>query len=153
MSSDNLKVAAFCFQVAELPLVVNWRKKIPCILTVSCATSNSDRPLPLDGRSQGKKNGLKGRQKWGTGQKIIIQVWTHSFCTYCAVATETMGTWGKVGLKFLKDLGKRIIEATGEKRSTCFLFQALSMANQMGDVASIKGSIPDSKTMDEVFYL
>ena len=69
------------------------------------------------------------------------------------VATETMGTWGKVGLKFLKDLGKKIIEATGEKKSTCYLFQALSMANQIGNVASIKGSIPDSKTMDEVFYL
>ena len=49
------------------------------------------------------------------------------------VATETLGTWGKVGLKFLKDLGKRIIEATGEKRSTCYLFQTLSMAVQRGN--------------------
>ena len=31
------------------------------------------------------------------------------------VATETVGTWGIVGLKFLKDLGKQIIAATGGK--------------------------------------
>ena len=42
------------------------RKKIPCILTVSCATSNSDRPLPLDGRSQGKK-------KWAEGSPNGVQ--------------------------------------------------------------------------------
>ena len=73
--------------------------------------------------------------------------------TIIPVATKTLGTWGKVGLKFLKDLGKRMIDTTGEKRSTCHLFQAMSMANQMGNVASIKGMIPESKTMDEVFYL
>ena len=72
MSSANLKVAAFCFQVAELPLVVDWRKKIPCILTVSCATSNSDRPLPLDGRSQGKKNGLKGLQMGSRTKNLLV---------------------------------------------------------------------------------
>ena len=71
------------------------------------------------------------------------------------VATETLGTWGKVGLKFLKDLGKRIIEATGEKRSTCYLFQTLSMAVQRGNVASIKGSVPDAykEKLDEIFDL
>ena len=73
--------------------------------------------------------------------------------TIIPVATETMGSWGNMGLKFLKEIGKRIIEQTGEKRSTCYLFQVLSMATQMGNVASIRGSMPDSESMTEIIYL
>ena len=58
-----------------------------------------------------------------------------------------MGSWGNMGLKFLKDLGKRIIEHSGEKRSISYLFQAISMAIQRGNVASVRGSIPNTKDM------
>ena len=69
-----------------------------------------------------------------------------------AVATETMGSWGPVGLKFIKDIGGRIAEATGEKRSKSFLFQAISIAVQRGNVSSVLGTTPDSKKLDEIFY-
>jgi len=49
-----------------------------------------------------------------------------------------------MGLKFLKEIGKQIIEATGEKRCTCYLSQTLSIVVQRGNVASIKGSFPDA---------
>ena len=57
------------------------------------------------------------------------------------------------GLKFIKDIGSRIAEATGEKRSKCLIFQAISMVVQRGNVSSIQGTIPDAKKMVEVFYL
>ena len=69
------------------------------------------------------------------------------------VATETLGSWGTRSIKFIKELGKRIIDATGEKRSTCYLFQSLSIATQRGNIASIKGSMPNHKTMHEIYYL
>ena len=69
------------------------------------------------------------------------------------VAMETLGSWGPQGLKFIKDIGSRIAEATGEKRSKYFIFQAISMAVQRGNVSSILGTIPDAKKMEEVFYL
>ena len=37
---------------------------------------------------------------------------------------ETLGSWGTQGLNFIKDIGSRIAEATGEKRSNYFIFQA-----------------------------
>ena len=52
--------------------------------------------------------------------------------TIIPVATETMGTWGPIGLKFVKDIGSRIAEVSGEKRSKYFLFQSISMAIQRG---------------------
>ena len=75
------------------------------------------------------------------------------------VAVETLGSWGPSGLKFIKDIGSRIAAVTGEKRSKFFLFQAISMAIQRGNVISVLGTTPDSKKLDEilqyftVFYL
>ena len=69
------------------------------------------------------------------------------------IAMETLGSWGPIGLKFIKEIGSRIEQQTGEKRATSFLFQAISMAVQRGNVASIRGSVPNSKTLDELYYL
>ena len=69
------------------------------------------------------------------------------------VAVETMGSWGQMGLKFVKDLGSRIADVTGETRSTSFLFQSLSMAIQRGNAISVSGTAPNTKSLHELFYL
>ena len=69
------------------------------------------------------------------------------------VATETMGSWGPIGKKFIEDIGARIALATGEKKARYYLFQAISMAIQRGNVISVLGTTPDSKKLDEIFYL
>ena len=48
------------------------------------------------------------------------------------IAHETMGSWAPDSLKFMKDLGSRISEATGEKCAKSFLFQSISMNLQRG---------------------
>ena len=73
--------------------------------------------------------------------------------TVIPVATETMGCWGKMGLKFIKELGARIAESTGEDRSTSFLFQSLGMAVQRGNAMSVLGTIPNLRDLQEIFYL
>ena len=69
------------------------------------------------------------------------------------VAMETLGSWGPSGLKFIQDIGDRIAQHNGDKRSASFLFQAISMAVQRGNIASIRGSVPDTKTLSELYYL
>ena len=69
------------------------------------------------------------------------------------VATETLGSWGKSGLQFIKDIGSRITDHSGEKRATSYLFQSISMAIQRGNVASIRGSVPNTRTLNELYYL
>ena len=66
---------------------------------------------------------------------------------------ETLGSWAPMGLKFIQDIGSRIAYCTGEKRSTSFLFHALSIATQRGNAASIAGTVPSMKKLDEVYYL
>ena len=72
---------------------------------------------------------------------------------FIPVAMETLGPWGPEGMKFLKEVGSRIAEVSGEKRSTNFLFQSFGIANQRGNAYSIMGTVPDIKKMDELFYL
>ena len=69
------------------------------------------------------------------------------------VAVESMGSWGEMGLKFIKDLGGRIADVTGEPRSTSFLFQSISMAIQRGNAISITGTAPKTKSLHELSYL
>ena len=69
------------------------------------------------------------------------------------VAMETFRSWGPSGLKFLKDIGARIALATGEKKSSYYLFQAISMACQRGNIISVLGTTPDTKKLDEIYYL
>ena len=69
---------------------------------------------------------------------------------FVPIAVETMGSWGKLGLKFIKDLGSRIAERTGDKRATGFLFQSLGMSVQRGNAACVIGTVPPHKKLDEL---
>ena len=41
------------------------------------------------------------------------------------VANETLGSFAPMALAFIKDLGKRIADINGDKRSTMFIFQRI----------------------------
>ena len=60
------------------------------------------------------------------------------------VAIETLGGIGDSSWAFLRTLGQRIQEQTGEKRSFAWLRQRLSIAVQRGNAACILESVPDS---------
>ena len=69
------------------------------------------------------------------------------------IAIETFGAWGPEGLSFIKNIGQKIKQLTGNKRSTFFLFQSISMAIQRGNAASILGTVKSGKKLDEIYYL
>ena len=74
---------------------------------------------------------------------------------YCFVplAVETLGALGEEAATFLRDIGRRVAVATGESRSTQFLFQRLSIAIQRGNAASVVGTASSDGCLDDVFYL
>ena len=69
------------------------------------------------------------------------------------IAHETMGSWAPDSLKFMKDLGSRISEATGEKRAKSFLFQSISMNLQRGNALCIMGTVGHHRKLDEIYNL
>ena len=67
------------------------------------------------------------------------------------IAVETFGAWGSQGLKLIKEIGRKIQDVTGEKRSTFYLLQNISMAIQRGNASCVIGTVPVSEGLDEVF--
>ena len=85
--------------------------------------------------------------------KMVHYLELTSTFTVMPVATETLGSWGPSGLKFLTEIGSRIAAHTGEKRSTSHLFQRIGVAIQRGNVASIRGTVPNTKILTEIYDL
>ena len=56
---------------------------------------------------------------------------------FVPVGIETYGAYGPQGFKLVKQIGKKIQEATGEKLATFYLFQSISMAIQRGNAACV----------------
>ena len=61
--------------------------------------------------------------------------------TFTPIAIETSGVFGPLTLQFLKDLGNRLRQATGDESSYTYLIQRLSVSVQRGNAASVLGTI------------
>ena len=61
------------------------------------------------------------------------------------IAIETFGPWAPMVLKLIKEVGKKIGNITGEKISTYYLLQSISIAIQRGNTASVMGTFYNEK--------
>ena len=61
--------------------------------------------------------------------------------TTIMLSPSLMKPWAPDSLKFMKDLGSRVSEATGEKCAKSLLFQSLSMNLQRGNALCVMGTV------------
>ena len=61
--------------------------------------------------------------------------------SFTPVAVETLGAIGPKSLAFVKELGRRIFQQSGESKATPYLLQRLSVAVQQGNAAAIMGTL------------
>merc|ERR1712062_485054 len=52
---------------------------------------------------------------------------------------------------FFMNKGKKVMEETGEKRSSFYLFQNISIAIQRGNASCVLGTVPHSEGLEEIF--
>ena len=67
--------------------------------------------------------------------------------------SRTIDNFRPHALDFIKDIGHRIVESTGEKRSTSYRMQTVGMTIQGGNSSCILETVVDSRKLDEVYYL
>ena len=72
---------------------------------------------------------------------------------FVPLAFETLGGWGPSAASFVGELGKRLIEVTGDTRAKDFLLQRLSVAILNGNAASVMGSVLEEVVEDDNVYL
>ena len=59
---------------------------------------------------------------------------------FTPISLETTGVYGKATEKFISELGRRLMRATGDPREASWLRQRLSIAITRGNAASIKAT-------------
>ena len=74
-------------------------------------------------------------------------------CIFAPVAFEVQGGCGPVRYSFLRALGKCLSAATQEPKSTLYIKQRISLALQVGNSASVLGTLEATDGPDELFYL
>ena len=114
----------------------------------TCCDTLASSHIPATSQEAGRA-ALKAEQKKLSHYEHLAT----SGYTVMPVAMETMGSWAPLGLKFIKAIGSRITDIFGDRRSTSFLFQAIGVATQRGNAASIAGTVPSAKKLDELYYL
>ena len=73
---------------------------------------------------------------------------------FVPVAVETLGSWGNIGHKFIKDIGKMIAANTKDSKSTSYIFQAISIAIQKGNVQCVQNvDRPSSRSVTSQLML
>ena len=60
-------------------------------------------------------------------------------------------TWGPRGPKFVKEIGRKIQEKTGNKNATSHIIQAISMTVQRGNTTSIMGTPGPLRKLEDFF--
>lgn len=60
---------------------------------------------------------------------------------FTPVAVETLGVFGPLTYSFLRELGRRIYQSSGEENAFPYLIQRLSVAIQRGNSAAVMGSL------------
>ena len=86
-------------------------------------------------------------------KKIDLYQELQSEYKFVPLVVEMMESWGPLGLKFIKEVGRKIQDISGEKKATFYLFQRISIAIQRGNTASILGTVGPAGKLDEIFYL
>ena len=65
---------------------------------------------------------------------------------FVPVGIETYGAYGPQGIKLVKQIGRKIQDATSEKLSTFYLLQSISMAIQRGNAICVTTCVKDQSS-------
>lgn len=128
--------------------ITPWSKGQSLVWDATCSDTIAPSHLPLSSKEAGIIAEKAGKRKLSK-YKAIIDDGYH----FVPFAVETLGPWCQDAINFTLTLGKLICSVTGEKRSTSFLRQRIGIAIQKGNAACIMGTIPSSRSLEEIFYL
>ena len=127
--------------------LIPWKRGKPLIWDFTCRDTFAPTYLPKTSRAAGAAAVV------GEGNKRRDYAFLEARSIFVPVAIETSGYWGKEGLHLIREFGTRIMAKTGEKRATSFLIQRISLAVQRGNVASILGTLPPGREIEEIFLM
>ena len=88
----------------------------------------------------------------GREDKEVEKYSNLSHYRFVPVDIETYGAYGPQGIKLVKQIDKKNQDATGEKLSTFYLLQRISMAIQQGNAICVTTCVKDQSSGLEVLF-
>ena len=64
-----------------------------------------------------------------------------------------MGPWCVEGKEWVRSLGRKMINMTGDPKAKSYLIQKISLAIQKGNAISIMTALPSEEKLENIFYL
>ena len=125
--------------------LTSWKEGKCLIWDVTVADTVCQSYVNQCSNNPGAAADIRESQKISKYKNLANDYW------FVPIGIETFGSWGQEGHKLVKVIGKRVMEVTGEKRSTSYLFQRISIAIRRGNSSCVLGTVPHSEGLDEIF--
>ena len=122
--------------------IIPWKSGKVLVWDATCPDTYAPSYLALSSREAGTVAALAERRK---NDLYALLDTTHYFTP---VVVETSGVLGLQALSFFRDLGHRLVRATGESNSYQFLLQRISTAMQRGNAAAVMGTMGSAEVED-----
>ena len=127
--------------------IFSWKKGKCMVWDLTC--SNTFAPSHIDVSS----NHLEKMAEQAEQAKLTKYEKLERDFEIVPICVKTMGPWGPNGLKFVREVDRRISMEFGQLRSIAFLMQAIGMAIQRGNAASVLGTVCKGQHLEEMYYL
>lgn len=127
--------------------LVPWKMGRPLVWDATCVDTLAPSHLPQTsveaGSAAASAESLK-RRKYAD---------VSNTCLFEPFGVETLGPWGPSAHRLFRDLAKRLVEVSGDRRAGAFLGQRISLTIQRGNAASLLGTMPLGDDLEHIFYL
>lgn len=127
--------------------LVPWKDGKCVVWDATCGDTVAPSHIEISARHAGRVAETRASQK-KTKYKQIVEDYL-----FVPFSVETLGPWSESTKKFTKDIGRRLIERSGDRRAAAFLTQRISLAIQRGNSAAAMGTLPMGSSLDEMFYI
>jgi hypothetical protein len=127
--------------------MVPWQHGKPLLWDATCVDTLAATNLAFSANEVG------GPARRAEERKVVKYQHLLDRFIFVPLGFETLGSFGPQCLEFVREVGARITEQTHEQRATLFLQQRLSIDIQRGNAAAVLGTLPPSKSLDEIYYL
>ncbi|XP_047984415.1 uncharacterized protein LOC125227491 [Leguminivora glycinivorella] len=127
--------------------LVPWKMGRPLVWDATCVDTLAASHLPgtsnRAGAAANSAEHLKRRKYAAIDSSFMFEPF----------GVETLGPWGSGAHSIFKELAKRLVDATGDKKAGTYLAQRIGIAVQRGNAASLLGTLPQGTDLEPIFYL
>uniref|UniRef100_A0A8D8ZV44 Uncharacterized protein n=1 Tax=Cacopsylla melanoneura TaxID=428564 RepID=A0A8D8ZV44_9HEMI len=126
--------------------LVPWKDGKCVVWDATCGDTVAPSHVEGSARQAGRVAEVRATQKKNKYKHIGED---HMFVPF---SVETLGPWCEEAKRFVKEVGRRLVDCTGERRAAAFFSERISLSIQRGNAAAVMGTVAGGSRLEEVFF-